>query len=450
MSITKVGTADAMSLWRANINAGLTRLDKATLNALEYGAVGDGVTNDGAALQLALDAAASTGQPLYIPAGTYLITSALNFNVALDGNVIFGAGEGSTVIQQNTAIEHGLVYTATGDVSGFSLADISFVGADGAGNGIQIAANANTNARLLFSNVLARGWNYAINLLDTDQCNFICCNFRESTTGVHIDESLSVANAISFQSCIINDNAEYGFHIEAGRGVGINECDIGSGATAGINLIRWEGQKGEVRNCNFEFHAGNTLTYGVELNNAGSSLVVDGCFFNGFSTSTVVPVKVNVNNIATLTSNATAHAANIPLAEATITNTNVAGLSPKTPTTATAMSQGSISADGEALIIGPFPHIANATVFTPSIGNRTLTLWKAGNNWSSSDDLQASIEKTDGAGVATYKKTSLLNDNIITPLEDWVTANPVISTDNVATVAAAIEALQTVINNMGL
>lgn len=62
------------------------------VNVKDYGAVGNGSTDDTTAMQAAITAVASTGQGLYIPAGTYKITSALTSTGHLN---MFGDGDKS-------------------------------------------------------------------------------------------------------------------------------------------------------------------------------------------------------------------------------------------------------------------------------------------------------------------------------------------------------------------
>ena len=61
----------------ANMNAKMPSDFALSVQDPVYGAVGDGVTDDTTALQAAIDAAVSTGSPLYIPPGTYLTSSVL-------------------------------------------------------------------------------------------------------------------------------------------------------------------------------------------------------------------------------------------------------------------------------------------------------------------------------------------------------------------------------------
>ena len=60
----------------------------------DFGAVGDGVTDDGPAFNLALQAAHTLGKIVYVPAGEYLIDTTLVFDV---GNKIHGEGRGDAI-----------------------------------------------------------------------------------------------------------------------------------------------------------------------------------------------------------------------------------------------------------------------------------------------------------------------------------------------------------------
>ena len=89
-------------------------IEGAQYNVLDYGAVGDGVTDDGPAIQAAVDAAfAAGGGTVYAPAGTYLLasyTSLPYYTVKARSNVSV-VGDGPTTIFK---IADGLVTPAEG------------------------------------------------------------------------------------------------------------------------------------------------------------------------------------------------------------------------------------------------------------------------------------------------------------------------------------------------
>jgi hypothetical protein len=67
-------------------------INTAPVNVVDFGAVGDGVTNDTAAIQAALTSLiAYTKRSLYFPPGTYLINATLTAPIGLSSAEIFGA-----------------------------------------------------------------------------------------------------------------------------------------------------------------------------------------------------------------------------------------------------------------------------------------------------------------------------------------------------------------------
>lgn len=96
------------------------------LNVRDYGAVGDGKANDTAAIQKAINAAAS-GKTIYAPTGTYLLGSGLS--VMMSGLSFEGDGDQSI-------LKHGLgpgmhVGGAGAHVQDFSVQKLQFIGAPG-------------------------------------------------------------------------------------------------------------------------------------------------------------------------------------------------------------------------------------------------------------------------------------------------------------------------------
>jgi hypothetical protein len=93
------------------------------VNARDFGAKGDGATNDTTSIAEAITYAASVRLPLYLPAGTYIVT-AIVYAPGLAG--IYGDGMGSTIIKrQNNAPRR--AYLISGTVR-MSVEDLSLDG----------------------------------------------------------------------------------------------------------------------------------------------------------------------------------------------------------------------------------------------------------------------------------------------------------------------------------
>jgi len=111
------------------------------LSAKAYGAVGDGIADDTAELQAALDAATAASLPLFIPAGRYLISAALNVR---RGVRIFGAGAEPQAQQFTVPMQTGgngtwFVLDGTHLVSVFNIAPAGVVSQQNEAFGVEIS-----------------------------------------------------------------------------------------------------------------------------------------------------------------------------------------------------------------------------------------------------------------------------------------------------------------------
>lgn len=138
-------------------NAG-TLLDKGSevYNVKAYGAVGDGVTNDAAAIQAAIDACNTAGGGVvYLPEAVYIVTTAIT---PKNNVLVVGAGKGVTILK--TGVASGYFFTSTTTLSRFGLQDMTIdCGNTVAGSGVSLyyASNCLIN-RVEFKNGATNGW----------------------------------------------------------------------------------------------------------------------------------------------------------------------------------------------------------------------------------------------------------------------------------------------------
>ena len=102
--------------------------DTQYLSVRDYGAKGDGVADDAGAIQSCVQAAANADKGVYIPEGTYRISTAIWLPTG-DANYnnmsIMGAGIGKTIITMPQQSGETYMLVAA-NLSGFSLSDMTF------------------------------------------------------------------------------------------------------------------------------------------------------------------------------------------------------------------------------------------------------------------------------------------------------------------------------------
>lgn len=187
----------------------------------DFGATGDGTTDDTTAIQAAIYYAQTNGGCVYLPAGIYIISSSLNVQINSGSTLpllrpsICGDGAGATTILQ-TANASGIVvtgYTSNPadymDLEDFTLQS-NAVG--GYGNGISFSDSAFVN----IDNVEVLGWENGVYGIDALSMTFTRLVSRFNINGFRFESSgsgtgyTSEPNAITMLGCTIGNNTNYG------------------------------------------------------------------------------------------------------------------------------------------------------------------------------------------------------------------------------------------------
>jgi hypothetical protein len=168
-----------------------------TVSVKDFGAVGDGVTDDTAAIQAAWDSIKSANGTLFFPAGTYRCDGVLNFTVNYVSNNHFHAvvGDCATIDFSNTVLTTGNMITFGSGLglfeekSRFSMEGLSLIGPS-LGTINPTGAPPHTLVGIFF--------NYAINLT---LCNITAFNFY---IGYKVDFCFPiVAEAVLSDNCYV-------------------------------------------------------------------------------------------------------------------------------------------------------------------------------------------------------------------------------------------------------
>lgn len=275
------------------------------INVKDFGAKGDGVTDDTAALQAAITAAGNS--TIRFPAGNYIKSAALTVATGF-APLLIGDGIGSTRIINNSSTAGGIIFSNATSASmplGGGIQNMTIDGgvsptiAGSSGTGVAIEC---ANDGFTLSNLLIRGWG---NGITSDQC------FNSFTTNVTVLYN-------TFNAIIIGTRSGY----SAGGGntfSDINLSNFGSllgGTPTGIQIVQSGGEfwdniditsystgvhiapkaSGQVSYQFFSSVLADTCTslgWFIDASNSGSSIVSTMCTncWSGFNAGNGIEIQ---------------------------------------------------------------------------------------------------------------------------------------------------------------
>ncbi len=260
----------------------------------QFGAKGDGVTDDTAALQSWL-ADASVHQKVALlppaPGGFYKITSELSVS---NGLYLSGAGGGkhatsgfyttTSQIRQFTPGQNGLhLYNA---VDSIRIDDVA-ISTDFAydytnhGVGIYFDGGAGDSDCSILKQCLVMGFGTGLNLASAANTSITGCSFGWNGTGVSIS---GVANNITLESCQLSYNYGHQVYSLAADNLIIKGCDVAAETPASQGVYVQNNSSLIMLGCRFEDYSTNVMLIATTTSPQwGPTLTLVGTRFYNFS-----------------------------------------------------------------------------------------------------------------------------------------------------------------------
>lgn len=270
------------------------------VSSADFGAVGDGVTDDTLALQRAFNFSASTGKLLVLLPGTYLISSTLSVNAGAnirgDSGTLTGSAR-KTLITTNTALNPMI------DVSNGKWATIGGFNLDG--NSVALRGVRGINVfglkvnSIRCNNIVVESFSL-INDGTGIGCylnEFSDCHVSQGQVGFVLNSSGGNINAVVFNRCSVTDTTTHGFREfgdNPGRNIAYNDCDAEK-TPIGF-LLRSKGF--QVKNAYVEY----CTTTGISIDGSGLTVPlqsgnIQGCTILG-SLHSGAPTTSNSTGLA--------------------------------------------------------------------------------------------------------------------------------------------------------
>lgn len=183
------------------------------INVITAGAKGDGVTNDTAAIQAAINSLPLSGGVVYFPSGTYLISAALKIG---NNTILMGSGINSTVIKQSSTTANGIQGTGLNRVT---IRDLKVLG-PGSGSGVGVFMSDNSGAAGNFYIQLNQLWveafgSHGVQTQTTCVSEFVGVVSKSNAGhGIFLDTNATGGTSTNLLNCYAPSNTQAGYYLK--------------------------------------------------------------------------------------------------------------------------------------------------------------------------------------------------------------------------------------------
>lgn len=279
---------NGISYWTGTAWESLSQESDLYISVKDFGAVGDGVTDDTSAIQLAFDSVSNSGGGIVLfPAGTYAVNAVTGIDVPASV-VASGAGIGQTIIK-NTADNWRYIFGIRGgnDITIKNMTidgdwptrpAITLTGDTKRGEAIIFWNGASSSSNFLAENLFIKNTgHYGIGLQNVDINGAILTNlFFENIGGDCIDIKDTYSPTASKKSIIIDGIVSYdgcGHNASTDSNIGHNNqavIDVGGQCTvSNVHIYNLDSYNNTLGNAGVRFRA--PVTSGRRNGSAGSS-----------------------------------------------------------------------------------------------------------------------------------------------------------------------------------
>ena len=303
------------------------------LNVKDYGAVGNGTTNDTTAIQNTINALPDTGGVVVFPPGKYLLGSSLTLTQAANQNAVILQGlAGNAIGLDNYGAR---LFRADGDTDPYititnarsiQIKDLAFIGGtfnNGSGTGVKpngtegaidVTANAGCQEHV-YENLYFNGITQCISLKGLSSSIIRNCKFRQVPEGSANDTIIRLTengsepmDQMRIENCILDGspNATSSSRNNTVRGITI-DLTVSTVFITNTSVIRanygyfvnstWDGNFIYFQNAEAE----RSEEDGFSLNGTGNYITLDNCFSctneeQGINIGTSQDSSVNITN----------------------------------------------------------------------------------------------------------------------------------------------------------